>query len=247
MGRQKSQQTSRKPAGFAHRQRRAGTLFIIGTPIGSPDDLTFRARTVLGRVSIIAAETPLVTRALLEHHGIAATVTGYQADEEKIAVLLDRLNRGDDIALVSDSGMPVIYDPGQLLIAAAHAAGHLVTVVPGPSAVTAAAALSGFPADRLLFVGKLPRSPRHLDRLFTALTHDVATVVMFAPSSALPSILERIARILPNRLATLAVNMTKSGEEVHQGKPRRLLERARSLPKDSEVTLVLSRARNRRT
>src|SRR5690349_17087634 len=137
MGRQKSQQTSRKPAGSDIGRRAAGTLFVVGTPIGSPDDLTLRARTILGRVSVIAAETPLATQALLEHHGIAATITAYQADEEKIAVLLDRLDRGHDIALVSDSGMPVIYDPGRLLVAAAHAAGHSVTVVPGPSALTA--------------------------------------------------------------------------------------------------------------
>lgn len=246
MGRQKSQQTSRKPVGSDLSWRRAGTLFIVGTPIGSPDDLTLRARTILGRVSVIAAETPLATRALLEHHGIAATVTGYRADEEKIAVLLDRLHRGDDIALVSDSGMPAIYDPGRLLVAAAHAAGHTVSVVPGPSALTAAAALSGFPADRLSFLGKLPRSRRQLDRLFAALSHEVGTAVMFAPPSALSGILECIARILPNRPVALAVNMTKAGEELLQGKASELVQRARSLPSDSEVTLVLSGARNRR-
>src|SRR5689334_5744591 len=144
MGRQKSQQTSCKVTGSVDGRRRIGTLFIVGMPIGSPDDLTLRARAILGQVSVVAAETPLATRALLDHHGIDATITGYQADEEKIAVLLDRLERGYDIALVSDSGMPVIYDPGRLLIAAARAAGHPVTVVPGPSALTAAVALSGY-------------------------------------------------------------------------------------------------------
>jgi 16S rRNA (cytidine1402-2'-O)-methyltransferase len=163
MGRQKSQQTSRKAVGSAHRRSRPGTLFIVGTPIGSPEDLTLRAKTILGQVSIVAAETPAATRALLDHHGIAATITGYQGDNEKIAVLLDRMDAGHDVALVSDSGMPVIYDPGHRLIAAARAAGHTVTLVPGPSALTAAAALSGFGADRLVFVGRLPRSGRQLD------------------------------------------------------------------------------------
>jgi len=239
MGRQKSQQTSRKVAGFDNDRRRTGTLFIVGTPIGSPDDLTLRARTILGRVSIVAAETPLATRALLDHHGIAATITGYTGDEEKIAVLLDRLAAGHEIALVSDSGMPVIYDPGRLLISAARASGFQVTVIPGPSALTAAAALSGESADRLLFLGRLPRSAQRLDRLFRELRREVGTTVMFAPSSALPRILERMRRILPDRKLTLAVDMTTVDECVHQGEAGALLQQAHSFSKDSEVTLVL--------
>lgn len=244
MGRQKSQQRSRKPSSSENSRRQTGTLFIVGTPVGCPDDLTLRARTILGQVAIVAAETPLDTRALLEYHGIAATITGYgRGDDEKIAILLDRLNAGHDIALVSDSGMPVIYDPGRMLIAAARAAGHHVTVVPGPSAVTAAAALSGFSADRMLFVGRLPRSARQLDRFFRELTREAGITVMFAPPSVLPRILERIRRILPDRTITLAVNMTKAGEQLYQGKAGALLEQATSFPKDSEVTLVLSGAR----
>jgi 16S rRNA (cytidine1402-2'-O)-methyltransferase len=246
MGRQKSQQTSRKPAGLDTGRSRPGTLFIVGTPIGSPDDLTLRARTILGQVSIVAAETPLATRALLDHHGIAATITGYQGDEEKIAVLLDRLEAGHDIALVADSGMPVIYDPGRLLITAARAAGHSVTVVPGPSALTAAAALSGFSADRLVFVGRLPRSSRQLARFFSPFIHEPATVVMFTPAPALPRLLERLACLLPTSMVTLAVNMTKVDERVYQGKPGALRQQARSIDQDSEVTVVLSVARKGR-
>jgi 16S rRNA (cytidine1402-2'-O)-methyltransferase len=244
MGRQKSQQTFGKPSSPEMNDRRAATLFIVGMPIGIPDDLTLRARTVLGQVSIVAAESPRTTRALLDHHGIAATITGYGGgDTEKIAILLDRLNAGHDIALVSDSGMPVIYDPGRLLIAAARAEGHRVTVIPGPSAVTAAAALSGCRADRLLFIGRLPQSRRRLDQLIQTLVGEAGTTVMFAPPSTLPRILDRIGRILPRRTVTLAVNMTKTDEQLYQGKASHLLKRAASLPKDSEVTLLLSGAR----
>jgi 16S rRNA (cytidine1402-2'-O)-methyltransferase len=246
MGRQKSQQSSRKSTGLDMAPSRTGTLFIVGTPIGSPDDLTFRARTILRHVAIVAAESPLITRTLLDHHGIAATITGYQGDKEKIAVLLDRLSAGHDIALVSDSGMPVIYDPGRLLIAAARAAGHSVTVVPGPSALTAAAALSGFSGDRLLFVGRLPRSRRQLDQLFSPFIHEPATVVMFAPPSALPRVLECIERLLPHSTAMLAVNMTKADERLYHGKAGALRQLARSIDKDSEITLVLSVARKER-
>jgi 16S rRNA (cytidine1402-2'-O)-methyltransferase len=247
MGHQKSQQTSWKPSSSENSRRRTGTLFIVGTPIGSPDDLTLRARTILGQVSIVAAETPLATRALLDYHGIVATITGYgRGDEEKLAILLDRLNAGHDIALVSDSGMPVIYDPGRLLIAAARTSGHHVTVVPGPSALTAAAALSGYNADRLVFIGRLPRSARQLDRFFRELTREAGTTVLFAPSTALPRILVAIRRILPNRTVTLAMNMTKPNEQVHQGNAGALLNQVRSFPRDSDVTLVLSGARKRR-
>ena len=244
MGHQKSQQRSRKPSSSENSHRQTGTLFIVGTPIGCPDDLTLRARTILGQVAIVASETPLDTRALLDYHEIAATITGYgRGDEEKIAILLDRLNAGHDIALVSDSGMPVIYDPGRLLIAAARSAGHHVTVVPGPSAVTAAAALSGESADRLLFIGRLPRSARQLDRFFRQLTREAGTTVMFAPPSVLLRILECIRHILPDRTITLAVNITKANEQLLQGKAGDLLEQVTSIPKDSEVTLVLSGAR----
>jgi 16S rRNA (cytidine1402-2'-O)-methyltransferase len=180
----------------------------------------------------------------LDCHGIEATVTGYgQGDEEKIAILLDRLAAGHDIALVSDSGMPVIYDPGRLLVAAARAAGYPVMVVPGPSALTAAAALSGESADRLLFFGRLPQSTQRLDRLFRELRREVGTTVMFSPFSALPRILERMRRILPDRQLTLAVDMTKADERVHQGDAGALLQQVHSFSKDSEVTLVLSGSR----
>src|SRR4026209_157142 len=105
MGHQKSQQTSRNASSSEHTRRPTGTLFVVGTPIGCPDDLTLRARTILTRVSIVAAETPLVTRTLLDCHGIGATVTGYgQGDEEKIAILLDRLAARPDTPPLSGSG-----------------------------------------------------------------------------------------------------------------------------------------------
>ena len=241
MGRQKSQQTSPKVSRSGTDGRRTGRLFVVGTPIGSPDDLTLRARSILGQVSIVAAETPLITRALLDYHGIAARVTGYEGgDEEKIRILLDRLYAGHDIALVCDGGMPVIYDPGRLLVATARAAGHSVTVVPGPSALTAAAALSGFSADRLVFAGRLPRSSRQLDRFISSLRNEAGAAVMFTPSSAVRSVLGCIRRLLPERTLALAVNMTKSDERVYHGDAGALLKETLPIGGDVEATLVLS-------
>ena len=118
-----------------------------------------------------------------------------------------------------------------------------MTVLPGPSAVTAAAALSGCRADRLLFIGRLPPSRRRLDQLIQTLAGEAGITVMFAPPSRLPCILDRIGRILPRRTVTLAVNMTQTDEQLYQGKASDLFTRAASLPEDSEVTLLLSGAR----
>jgi 16S rRNA (cytidine1402-2'-O)-methyltransferase len=241
MARQKSQQTSGKASGPPNGRRHSGTLFIIGTPIGSPDDLTIRARTVLGQVSIVAAENPLVTQALLSHHGISATITSYgRSDTDKIAILLDRLTAGHDIALVSDCGMPVIYDPGRLLITAARDGGYRVTVIPGPSAVTAAAALSGYSGDRLLFIGRLPRTRSRLAQLCSTLKREAGPAIMFVHPPALRQLLNSIGRVLPTRAVTLAVNMTKEDERLYQGSPTSLLEIVRSLSQDADVTLVLA-------
>ena len=242
MARQKSQPTSRKPRAEEHRSQPVGTLYVVGTPIGSPDDLTIRARTILTQVSVVAAETPLATQALLAHHGITATITSYGARqyEEKIAVLLHHLEEGHDVALVSDSGMPVIYDPGRLLITAAQQAGFPVSVIPGPSALTAAVALSGYSGDRIMFDGRLPRARRLLDAFFARVKKETGTIVVFASPRSLRPILNSLAEVLPDRSVTLAVNMTKTGERTYRGCGRTLLKQVHSIASQSEVTVVLS-------
>jgi 16S rRNA (cytidine1402-2'-O)-methyltransferase len=242
MARQKSQPRSRKRQGAGGYPHRSGTLYIVGTPIGSPDDLTIRARAILKKVSIIASETPRATQALLAHHGITATLTSYGPGqfEEKIAVLLHHLREGHDVALVSDSGMPVIYDPGRLLIETAHQSGYPVSVIPGPSALTAAVALSGYSGDRIVFVGRLPRTPRLLDVFFATLKQEAGTTVMFASPRALRPVLNSLSRILPDRPVTLAVNMTREGEDLFQGCATLLFKQVRSIPRNSELTIVLA-------
>ena len=242
MARRKSQPTSHNRQETIGLRHSCGTLYIVGTPIGSPDDLTVRARTILRQVSIVAAETPLATQALLAHHGISSRITSYGPVryEEKIAVLIEQLKAGHDVALVSDSGMPVIYDPGRLLITAAHSSGCPVAVIPGPSALTAAVAISGYGGDRIIFHGRLPQTERRLDEFFAALKRKTATTVMFAPARVLLPILSSLGRVLPERHATIAVNMTKPGEAIYQGNARTLLKQARSIPQEAEITVVLS-------
>ena len=134
-----------------------GTLYIVGTPIGNLEDLTPRAARILGEVSLVAAEDTRVSRRLLSHLGIRPRITSFHQHNwrGKLDGMLAELAQGD-VALVTDAGMPGVSDPGSELVAAAAQAGFKVEVVPGPSAVTSALALSGFPGGGFLFLGFLP-------------------------------------------------------------------------------------------
>jgi 16S rRNA (cytidine1402-2'-O)-methyltransferase len=210
--------------------QRPGTLYVVGTPIGNPDDITIRALRILKTVPIIAAEDPRSTQALLAYHGIsggiAGTVTSYgpQNLDEKIALLLRRLESGQDIALVADSGMPVIHDPGCRLIAAARQAEIPVTSIPGPSALTAAAALSGFSADRIVFEGHPPRSRRQLTSFLYRRCMDRSTSVFFVEEHAVRPMLETLAAVFPARMIVLAQNLTMKDEWIHRGTAPSLLK-----------------------
>ncbi|MEO5954735.1 MAG: SAM-dependent methyltransferase, partial [Nitrospiraceae bacterium] len=183
-----------------------GTLYIVGTPIGHPDDITLRALATLRRVSIIASEDPRVTQALLTHHGITATITSYGPlnRHEKVQLLLHRLMQGQDVAFVSDNGTPVIYDPGSLFVAAAHRAGILVKSIPGPSVMTAATAISGFSGDAIIFEGRLPSSSLRLTAFLAKLREERRTLAFYVASEALRRLLQTLAQILPHRQVAIA-------------------------------------------
>jgi len=137
-----------------------GTLYIVGTPIGNLEDITFRALRILREVALIAAEDTRVTGKLLAHFEIHTRQMSYHrhSGPGREAQVLEVLRGGQDVALVSDAGMPGISDPGQALIAACVAAGIPVAPAPGPSAVITALAVSGFNTDRFRFLGFLPRA-----------------------------------------------------------------------------------------
>jgi len=218
-----------------------GRLFLVGTPIGNPDDLSLRAIRTLRRVSLIAAEHPAVTQQLLGHHHIQATVTSYGPSgiAEKVAVLIDRLKGGQDIALVVDSGMPCLHDPGQLFVAAAHEARIPVTAIPGPSVVTASVALSGSAADQFLFAGTAPRASRSLRRFLGQFRHEPTPVVFLVGAPELSRTIRCIAEMFGARELTLVADLTKAGEVVLKGSPGSLLQQRVKVPRDAEITVVL--------
>ena len=132
-----------------------GTLHLVAVPIGDPDDLTIRARDLLRSVPLVAAEDTRHFATLARHHAITTRATSYHAhnEEQRTPQLLARLAAGDDVALVTDAGMPLVSDPGLTLVRAALAAGHRVTALPGASAVTTALAASGLPPLPFRFIG----------------------------------------------------------------------------------------------
>jgi 16S rRNA (cytidine1402-2'-O)-methyltransferase len=190
---------------------------------------------------IVAAEDPRATQALLAHHGITATITSYGPHDrhEKMLLLLHRLLEGHDVALVSDNGTPVIYDPGYLFVAAASQAGIPVIPIPGPSALTAATAISGFSGDAIIFESRLPSTKHRLLPYLSRFRTEQKTLVFYVRPRALTGLLKHLAQVLPRRRILVAMNLTTGQETVFRGKPDELLGQIGSVAMDSSVTVVI--------
>lgn len=199
----------------------AGTLWLVGTPIGNRADLAPRAREVLERVALVACEDTRTCRILYSWMGAPAPeLLAYHDHNAESALprLLARLEAGEEVALVSEAGMPAIQDPGYRLVVAARAAGIEVVPVPGPSALILALAASGLPTDRFAFLGFAPRRGRET-WWSEALLREETVVVYEAPTRALAT-LEAIAGVAPERAACLAREITKVHEEFVTGSAR---------------------------
>lgn len=241
MRREQSQQRRPVESPGLPAKKPVGSLFLVGVPIGHPDDITIRALGILGRVDVIATEDPIATQELLRHHNLSAVVTSYGPTRirEKVAVLIDRLQQGLSVALVSDCGSPVISDPGSLLVAAAHEHTIPVYSIPGPSAVTAAIAASGFPAEAFHFYGDIPTPTgpgKH--QLAMALTHAEPTIFFCQTESCL-AILETIATAAPRRQVALACDLTFQNETLLKGTARHVSQLLKRIPPPRAVTMVV--------
>ncbi|HEY5931275.1 MAG TPA: ribosomal RNA small subunit methyltransferase I [Nitrospira sp.] len=236
-----SQQNAGAAMTSVSRPHRNGTLYVVAVPIGHPDDVTVRAIRILGTVDLIASEDPTMTQQLLMHHGIQATVTSYGPRNlgEKAAVLVQRLQQGIDVALVSDSGSPLVADPGHLLVAAAHTHGISVVPVPGPSAIVAALTAAGFSCDSFYFLGHLPSaSSRIVQSLIDSLMRDGPTVA-FCHGAVVARILQALDGIAPRCSVAVAYDLTKPNERIIRGTAGEVRERL-GPTRGREVTLVLA-------
>ena len=215
------------------------TLYVVATPIGNLEDVTLRALRVLREVSLIAAEDTRTTRKLLAHYDIRARLVSY--NEHNKAARTPRLLaalRDGDVALVSEGGTPVISDPGQDLVTAALEARFTVTPIPGPSAVTAALAVSGLSTRQFTYLGFLPRRTGERRRLFASLRDDPRTIVAFeSPHRLLRSLSDMHAEWDDRRIAVCR-ELTKLFEEVFRGSISEALEQFADRPR-GEFTLVV--------
>jgi 16S rRNA (cytidine1402-2'-O)-methyltransferase len=198
----------------------AGRLYVVATPIGNLDDITLRALRVLSEADVIAAEDTRHTRALLARHGLDRPLLAlHEHNEERQAPrLLERLQGGESVALVSDAGTPLLSDPGYRMVGLAASAGIEVVAIPGPSAVTAALSISGLPTDRFSFEGFLPS--RHAARLraLEELQGEPRTLVFFESSHRIAASLADMATALgEERQAAVCREMTKQFETVLRG------------------------------
>jgi 16S rRNA (cytidine1402-2'-O)-methyltransferase len=202
---------------FIVTQTEPGILYLVATPIGNLRDFTFRAVDILQHVDLIACEDTRHSRPLLDHYGIStATVPFHEHNEDSAAPrLIERLLRGESIALISDAGTPLISDPGFPLVRSARSAGIRVVPVPGPCALVAALSVSGLPTDRFAFEGFLPRKSSARKASLENLVNDARTLIFYESSHRVLESVADIAAIFPSeRRLVIARELTKLFETI---------------------------------
>ena len=214
---------------------------VCPTPIGNLEDVTLRVLAALRDADVVACEDTRRTRVLLDRYGVSARLVSYHEhnERERSRELVSRMQEGAVVALVSDSGTPLVSDPGFVLVRACVAAGLAVEVLPGPSAAVSALVASALPADRWRFVGFLPRKRSELEAVFGA----PETVVAFESPRRVAASLRVLASIDPGRPVAVCRELTKAHEEVVRASAAELAERYEGAPPRGEVALVVGAAR----
>ena len=219
------------------------TLYVVATPLGNLGDLTLRAAETLRTVPVVAAEDTRRTRGLLDHIGAAPQLLSFHAHspERRRDLLLEILESGRDVALVSDAGTPLISDPGVDLVDAVRGRGIAVVPIPGPSAVATALSVAGLGGDRYLFLGFVPRRGTERRRLLDRAAAEEWPTVFFEAPPRVAALLGDLAELVgPDRRAAVARELTKLHEEVRVGSLAELAAAYGETPPRGEVTVVLA-------
>jgi 16S rRNA (cytidine1402-2'-O)-methyltransferase len=216
-------------------------LFLVSTPIGNLEDITFRALRVLKESALIACEDTRHTGRLLAHFGITTPTISYHEHNERIraAELVVRLEEGQSIALVTDAGTPGISDPAYRLVVAAIEAGIDVVPIPGPTAFVAALIASGLPTDSFLFVGFLPPRKQARRTRLEEMRDQRATLVLYEAPHRIGATLVDALDVLGDRPAALARELTKLHEQFRRGTLAELLQRHQNDPPRGEIVLII--------
>jgi 16S rRNA (cytidine1402-2'-O)-methyltransferase len=218
-----------------------GILYICGTPIGNLEDITLRALKILKEVNLIAAEDTRHTLKLLNHYRINTKITSYYEYNKfkKAPYLVEILKKGQDIALVSDAGMPGISDPGYVLIDLALKDKIEIIPIPGVSALITALVVSGLPTDKFVFEGFLPRKIKERKRYFKSIENEERTIIFYEAPHRLKRALKDMLEILGDRKVVLARELTKMYEEIIRGKLSQILSKIDSKEIKGEITLIV--------
>jgi 16S rRNA (cytidine1402-2'-O)-methyltransferase len=224
---------------------RAGTLYLVSTPIGNLGDMTHRAVEVLSSATLVIAEDTRHSRRLLDHYHISTPLKSYHEHNEakETPKLVARLRAGDSMALISDAGTPLISDPGSRLVAAAIEAGLPVVPIPGASSVMAALVASGMSLERFTFLGFLPRKGRERSEMMAEVVASQSTVVLFEAANRVGATLDALAQAgASERPAIVARELTKQFEEFKRGSVMELAGFYRDVDPKGEVVLVIAGA-----
>lgn len=217
-------------------------LYLVATPIGNLEDITLRALRILKEVDLIACEDTRHTKRLLDHFGVTTPTISYHEHNEttRAVELVERLRKGDSIALVTDAGTPGISDPAYRIVQAAIEHGVTVTPVPGPTALAAGLIASGLPTDAFYFAGFLPPKKTARRTLLTELKSQRATLIFYEAPHRLTETLRELDELYGERPVTVARELTKLHEQFHRGTPRELLTYFETNPPRGEITLVIA-------
>lgn len=202
----------------------AGCLFVVGLPIGNPEDITLRALKILSEVDVVAAEDTRVTGRFLANYDITPTLLSYHEHNEpqRAAELIARLSDGDRVALVSDAGTPSISDPGYRLIHAAAKKEIRIVPVPGASAAVTALSISGLPTDAFMFIGFLPKKKGKRDEVLQQWARFPHSLIIYESPRRMAALIDRLQTLWGDRQAVLAREMTKPHEEFLRGRLSRI-------------------------
>ena len=223
------------------KKEQSGILYICGTPIGNLEDITLRCLNVLKKVDLIAAEDTRHTKILLNHYQIKKPGISYHkySKEKKVEYILQLLQEGKDIALLSDAGMPGICDPGYEIISRAIENNITIIPVPGVSALTAALVVSGFAMERFVFEGFIPRKKGEKERFFLNLKDEERTIIFYEAPHRIKDTLNMLKETMGDRRIVVARELTKRFEEIIRGRLSSVADSLNNREIKGEITLVL--------